>query len=308
MEKAAKKGKSRLSLIQRRKVQGSVFLLPVLIGLAVVFLPAMFLSLRLSFSNMSIKVGGYELSFVGLEHYKDAFFVNDTFRKVLLDSVLQLWVQVLIVIIFSLFMAVILNQKFHGRGLARAILFLPVILATGLVTKVDSMATAAGMGGVVIDNLDTGALGGFDFVQLEQVLYDINFMPGLVDVVVTAVNSLYNVVLNSGVQILVFLAGLQSISPSLYEAGKVDGITAWQSFWKITIPMISPLILVNVIYSVIASFTDTSNGVISFIQGYMKQINQYPFASALSWIYFLVMIVAIVVIMLVSRKLVYYNN
>lgn len=291
----------------RRRLAGVVFTLPSILGLALVFIPAMCLSFRLSVSHIRfLGSAGYELPFCGAEHYAYAFTVDPQFRRVLLRSLGNLWLQVLIISIFSLFMAVLINQKFRGRTVARAILFLPVILATGLISRVDAVDTMSSVMGV--GSMDTGALGGFDFMQLEDVLRGMDFMPQMVDVLISAVNGLYDVVLNSGVQILIFLAGLQSISPSLYEAGYVDGITAWQAFWKITLPLISPLLLVNVVYAVIASFTDPKNEVMEFIQKQMSQVTQYSYSAALSWIYFGVVFLTVLLVMGLSRRLVFYQN
>ncbi len=303
---SVKRKKKAAGFISRRNRLGMIFTLPAILGLILVFIPAMVLSFRLSISNIKFLGNGYELPFAGIEHYHYALFVDPQFRRVLLDSLSKLWVQVLIISIFSLFMAVVINQKFRGRTVARAILFMPVILATGLINKVDAVDTLASSVG--ISSLDTGALNGFDFIQLEEVLQSIDFMPQLVNIVIAAVNGLYDVVLNSGVQILIFLAGLQSISPSLYEAGYVDGITPWQAFWKITLPLISPLMLVNVVYAVIASFIDSKNQVMQFIQNLMGTGSQYSYSSALSWIYFTIVFLAVAMIMLLSKKLVFYQN
>ena len=244
MEKVKRSSKHSNLLASRQKKFGIMFTFPVIIGLIFVFIPEMVMSFRFSINDIKLNgTSGYTLIPVHFKYYYDAFFVNSNFRRVLLSTITVLWVQALIIIIFSLFISVILNQKFRGRTLARAILFLPVILATGLISKVDSMDLLVnGMAGLK-NTVDTGSLNGFNFIQLEQILKGINFMPQLVNTIITAVNGLYDIVLNSGVQILIFLAGLQSIPASLYEAAYVDGITSWQSFWKITIPMISPLIL-----------------------------------------------------------------
>lgn len=304
--------KRRLSLHQKRKLQGSLFLLPVVLGLALVFLPAIVLSIRMSLSDLKIMPGGYELTFNNLSNYRRTLFEDPYFITLLVNSFTQydaVWIHVLVIIVFSLFMATVLNQKFKGRVVARVILFLPVILCTGLVNRVDAISAAQlGGGATIVTGVDLGTIGGFDFMQLEDLLREVGLMTGLVDLLIGLVNSLYTIVISSGVQILVFLAGLQSISPSLYEAGQVDGITAWQAFWKITIPMISPLILVNIIYSIINYLTDVNNPVMTYIERQMQNISAYPLGAAYSWIYFAIMGVLVALVMLVSRRLVFYNN
>ena len=301
----------RLSVRQKRKIQGTAFLAPVIIGLVFIFIPAMALSFRMSLSDIKLLGGkGYELVSNHLYNYQFALTKDPQYTTMLANTVFRydaVWVQVLANIVLSLFLAVILNQNFKGRTAARVILFLPVVLYTGLVNNIDAVV-AQGYAVAAIGPLDVGTVSGFDFMKLQDMLNSIEFMSGMVDTLIGLVNSLYKIVISSGVQILVFLAGLQSISPSLYEAGKVDGITAWQSFWKITIPMISPLILVNVVYSIIAYLTDEGNPGMRYIGNIMSNVKTFPLSSAYSWIYFALIGLFVAAVMLVSRKLVFYNS
>ena len=116
---------------------------------------------------------------------------------------------------------------------------------------------------------------------------------GLVKYVTEAINNIYDIVNRAGVQMLIFLAGLQSISPAIYESCKIDGATAWETFWKITFPMISPMILVNGVYTVIDSFTTDSNAVMKYIANKYSEADGNVISSAMAWIYFLVVMLII---------------
>ena len=132
----------------------------------------------------------------------------------------------------------------------------------------------------------------------------------LVNYVVDVVNNIFNIVNRSGVQMLIFLAGLQSISPAIYESCTMDGATGWETFWKITFPMISPMILVNTIYTVIDSFTSKSNEVMTYInriyQGTTKDAR--VLSSAMSWVYFLVVLLLIAAVTGIISMFVFYQR
>ena len=109
---------------------------------------------------------------------------------------------------------------------------------------------------------------------------------GVFDVIFTMIDSIYDIVMASGIQIIVFLSGLQAISPSLYEAADVEGCSGWESFWKITFPMVSPLLLVNCIYTIIDFFMKNDNKVMELIYQVTYQDMKFGVSSAMSWIYF----------------------
>ena len=300
-----------MSLNKKLHILGYVFVLPSILGMAVVFIPSMIMSFRFSINDIRFSAqAGYEYVPVQLSYYIDAFMVHPTFRRLLLSSISSLWVQVLIISIFSLFMSVVLNQKFKGRGFARAVLFLPVIMATGVINKVDASTELlrSWYGFTLPETAKIGTLDTFQFWRIEEILNSINFFPQMTGIILNAIYGLYEIILNSGVQILIFLAGLQTISPSIYEAARVDGITGWQAFWKITVPMISPLIIVNVIYTVIWSLSNDNSGILYLISSYINSGSQYSFASAMAWVYFVITLALIGFAVLISKKFVFYYN
>ena len=130
----------------------------------------------------------------------------------------------------------------------------------------------------------------------------------LVEYVTSAINNIYSIVNRSGVQMLIFLAALQSISPAIYESCKIDGATAWETFWKITFPMISPMILVNAVYTIIDSFTTDSNQVMTYISGVYSRTGGMVLSSAMSWIYFLIVILIVAVIAGIFSAFVFYGR
>ncbi len=302
--------KRSASLEKTKARAGYVFVLPFILGIILIYLPILIDSIWFSFSDVKAVSGSTALELVprGFDHYKDAF-ANEQFTGALLEGIQQLIFEVPAIIIFSLFIAVVLNQKMLGRAVFRAIFFVPVIISTGImetINNADKMAAGAGSG---IDD-GSGSSGASDIISvLDMQMLFANMKVGaeLVTYVVSLVNNVYNIINFSGVQMLIFLAGLQSISPSIYEACRIDGATGWETFWKVTLPMISPIILVNAVYTIIDSFTRTSNPAMSFIddissKGYME------WATAMSWIYFIIVALILAVVGAIASSFVFYQR
>ena len=316
MKSVPKKNLSRpkASLNKRKARAGWLFVLPFVIGVLFLYLPIILDSMCYSFYEIKTVIGGgYELEFKGLEFYKEALFKNTTFPTTLVSGIKQLFLDTPMILIFSLFIAVILNQKMLGRAAFRAIFFIPVVLSTGLMESIN----AADIMQEQMGNAETGGIsdgtGGssasdiVSAVDITRLFEDLKIGSGLVDYVVSAVNNIYGIVNRSGVQMLIFLAGLQSISPAIYEASSIEGATAWETFWKITFPMMGPMILVNAVYTIIDSFTTQSNVVMSFIQGIYNS-NQNELATAMSWIYFAIIMAIIGLFVLIARSFVFYQK
>lgn len=289
---------------------GLLFVLPFLIGFFFVFLPLIVESLRYSFSDMQVTTEGYVLSLTsdhGFGNYIKALAIDPDFNLQLLTNLGQMIVQIPLVLIFSFFAANLLNQKFHGRTVARSILFLPVIISSGVIVALESSD-------LLVNTLNTTTeLGGSElasFLNVSGFLLEYTSLPlTVIDMLSSAVNGLYDIVIVSGVQILIFLAGLQSISPSLYEASGMEGATQWESFWKITFPMISPLILVNSVYTVIDLFTNEKNEMMAEIKRTIFTEVNYGYGSAMAWIYFIcIAVILIIVGGLISRHVFYYDE
>ena len=217
----------------------------------------------------------------------------------------------LIVLLFSFFIANILNQKFIGRSMARMIFFLPVILSTGIVTVAETGNIAMSIYSSSSNNVSAvaGAFGSgglSSFFDLESLISAIQISPQLTDTILYAVENTYKIVNSSGVQILIFLSALQSINPSVFEAAKVEGATKWEEFWKITFPLLTPMILVNTVFTVVDSFTNPEYKVLEYIQQQAFESNKMGYASALSWVYFLIVLVVLGIVWKLIARRVHY--
>lgn len=302
-------GKRRLTLRGKEAVAGYLFAIPFLVGFFGLFLPMIIKSIQFSFSNMSVEQNGYVLTKAannGLEHYIRALTIDPKFNLQLLGAVKDMAVNVPLIIIFSFFAANLLNQKFRGRGIARSIFFFPVILTSGIVLGIEAsdllQSTLGPEGMLSADDANTV------FNVAGFLLNYTNLPSGIVMYLSQAVLGIYDIVIASGVQILIFLAGLQGISPSLYEASNMEGATAWENFWKITFPMISPLILVNAVYTIIDSFTSANNELMEAIKNTIFSDVKYGYGSAMAWIYFAIIAVVICVVGGIIGKRVFYMD
>lgn len=273
-----------LSLSTRKGLVGWFYVLPFLIGFAVIYLPAILQSAAYSFNEVVLTVDGLETTPIGWANYYDALFVDTDYRVILLNALKGIFLDSLIILLFSFFIATVLNQKFIGRTFARTVFFLPVILATGLISKVENNDLLMNLYGTNTGaEMVTGLSGGPSFLSIESLLGGLD--PDLVNIVTTAVEDISQIVNDSGVQILIFLAGLQAISPSVFEAAKVEGATKWEEFWKITFPMMGPMILVNAVYTIIDTFMRPSYGVLDHIQSLFDSL-RFGEAAARSWMFF----------------------
>ncbi len=312
-KKAAPKKRKIASLDKRKARVGWIFVLPFLIGFVCVYLPIIWDSIWLSFNKIQIITGGgYELEFVGIENYQYALFSDPAFVETLISGIGQLIFDIPAIILFSLFMAILLNQKMVGRAAFRAIFFLPVVLATGIMETIEG---ANILGSYMEDSsgIDDGsgksaATEIISAMDIEQLFANMKVGQELVEYVVNIINNIYSIVNRSGVQMLIFLSGLQSISPAIYEACKIDGATGWETFWKVTFPMISPMILVNAIYTIIDSFTTESNTVMAYISSVYQQAGGDVISSAMSWMYFLIVILIIAAVAGIMSFYVFYQR
>jgi len=311
---APKKRRSSASLDRRKARAGWLFVLPFVIGFIIIYLPIVFDSIKYSFNKINIlQGGGYSLTFVGWENYQEALFVDPTYVQTLVSGVKQLIFDIPAIVIFSLFMAVLLNQKMFGRAAFRAIFFVPVILSTGLVAAIDKGNTLLDYMSDTSSTIETGTTN--DAVTEIVSLADIGWIfqsmkvgTELVEYVTQMINNIYNIINRSGVQMLIFLAGLQSISPAIYESCSIDGASAWETFWKITFPMISPFILVNAIYTVIDSFTMSTNEVMTYISDVYNQAGGNVVSSAMSWVYFVFVMLIIALVAGILSAYIFYQK
>ena len=308
-----RKKRRKIASLDRRKARaGWFFVLPFIIGFVLVYMPMVWQSIQISFSKIVIggASGTYDMVWVGFKNYSDAIQVDPQFTQVLLTGLTSLLIDIPAILIFSLFMAIMLNTKMVGRAVFRSIFFIPVVLSTGIMESIAAMD-------VLTDYMESGE--GIDdgsgqsqdaLVSADDLaLLFANMKVGteLVEVVTKMVNNIFDIVNRSGVQMLIFLAALQSISPAIYESCKIDGATSWETFWKITLPMISPMILVNGIYTIIDSFTTESNPVMVYVQKAYTESSQ-EISTAMAWIYFSIVGLAVALIAAIMSGFVFYQR
>ena len=300
----------KASLDAKKARAGYLFVLPFILGVVLIYLPILIDSICFSFNEIGTEIvdgiAQIKLTFVGFDYYLKAF-ETEAFTVILLSSIQQLIFEVPAIIVFSLFIAVVLNQKMLGRAAFRAIFFVPVIIATGIMESINAADIMQGSAGSGIDT-GSGSSGGMEIISMldVQALFKSMKIGGeLVEYVVQLVNNVYSIINYSGVQMLIFLAGLQSISPSIYEACRIDGATGWETFWKVTFPMISPMILVNAVYTIIDSFTRSTNPMITFLKAFTGANSQ---KVAMYWIYFVIVMLIIGVFALIASSFVFYQR
>lgn len=311
-----KKEKKSSSLESQKTKMGWLFVSPFLVGFVLLYLPMIADSIGYSFSELnSVVGGGFERVFVGFENYSYALFKDTQYLGLLGSSVTTLLFNVPAIVIFSLFMAILLNQKMRGRAIFRAIFFIPVIVSTGIIEFIDTGNQAYMENLQAMSSGDSGVGGSNNAGDQIITMMDVNALFGnmaigtdFISRVLSLVNNVYGIINKSGVQMLIFLSGLQSISPAIYESCYIDGASSWETFWKITFPMISPMILVNAVYTVIDSFTSQSNQLMQYISSVYNTSGGRVRATAMSWMYFLVVIVILVIVAAIIRAYVFYQR
>lgn len=237
-------------------------------------------------------------------NYKKAFTENPDYPQNLVTSLTETAYTVPLVLVFSLFVALLLNDKFKGRTLARAIFFLPVLIATGPVLQVingDMLAQGVG------DASQFSALFKADFVEdFLQFMGLSNISQQLADTVSEITGTILNLIWDSGIQILIFISALQQIPVSAKEAASMEGATGWEFFWKITFPTISPMIFANLIYTVIDAFVKSDNPVMQQVMSYARAW-EYGFSAAMAWAYFAIVAAILGIISAVVSRFIFYQ-
>ena len=299
--------KKKVGLMGRRAVYGYLFILPFILGFVFVMIKPLWQSLHMAMSEVVISNQGFQLNWNNFENFKKALLVDAEFNRMLVEAIGQMILRSLATIVFSFFVALLLNQKFKGRTLARSIFFLAVILSSGVLVGLESSNSLMAQLKDMIE--ESGNANSITDV-LEQILVsDASGVNGISSMafksVFEIIDSIYDVAMASGIQIIIFLSGLQNISPSMYEAAQMEGCTAWESLWKITVPMVSPLMLVCWIYTIVDFFMKSDNQIMDKINTQMTEMLNYGFSSAMAWIYFIVCMALIGLSSLLISKVVY---
>ncbi|MCR5540917.1 MAG: sugar ABC transporter permease [Ruminococcus sp.] len=294
-----------LSYEKRKGLYGYGFIGLWALGTIYFFIAPLIMSLIYSFNETSVEVGGMKMKWIGMKNYVNAFRKDQDYTLALVDMLKNTALRTPLIIIFSIFIALVLNQKFKGRTFARAVFFLPVIIATGPVMD------------IINGNMSTGGYSGgseqfstmFEANLVDQLLNFLgiyNISDKLSNIINSLTTDIFNLVWNSGIQILLILAALQGISPASKEAAQMEGATSWEFFWKITLPTISPMILASVVYTVVDSFVDPGNKVMTIVLN--KSTNwQHGYSAAMAWAYFAIIGVCLGIIVAILNKVIYYE-
>jgi len=301
------KRRSKYEGLQKRKaIAGYLFILPFIIGFLAFMVKPFFQSLYMSFCDVQVGPGGFTNVYWGLKNFIEAFTVDLTFTRLLTEEFSRMAINVPAIIVFSFFAALLLNQEFKGRAFVRGVFFLPVILSSGVILGVEYDNP------IMAQMRDVIEMEGATGVSITDTIKNLLSISGvgnsLFSKVFQIIDGIYDVVLASGIQIIIFLSGLQTISKSMYEAASIEGCTSWESLWKITFPMISPLLLVNLVYTIVDFCMRTDNQVIKKIQDIMLAKLSYGPASAMAWIYFGIVMVIIGLTSFILSKVVYYYD
>lgn len=271
--------------IERLKVRyGRMFVLPWTIGLLLFFLVPLFTSIAYAFCNVSLADDNM-LSFVGFEHFRYLIKSDPNFLDNIGEAVTSFIYSLPIIVALSMIFAIILNQKFRGRIFARAVFFLPVIIATGVVMKF-----------VTGEALDSGAalstsLGGtesYSGIRFDELLMNLGLPQSLTELLADYIARMFNLIWSCGIQILLFVAGLQSIPEQLYEVSKIEGATSWEEFWLVTFPMLGNVTFLVLIYTIVDLFTAFDNPIMEQAYNLINQNSSYDVSAAVLWGYFVV--------------------
>lgn len=265
---------------------GFMFIFLWMVGYAIFTLYPVFYSLYLSLFKVVLDGADINLTFVGIDNFKAAFLQDPYFVEIILEYVLEMILNVPVVIVFALVIAMLINQDVKGKGAWRTVFFLPVIISTGPV-----IAELMDQGATTLPSIRS-----YNFIRL--------ILNNVGDFISSPIQSLFDTILLvlwfAGIQILILLAGLQKIDRSIYEASMIDGASPWESFWKITLPSIMPLITVSIVYTVVSMSVFSLNEVIIYVRNVMlgestlgTLTTGYGYSAALAWIYFIVMTILI---------------
>lgn len=271
-----------------------------IIGFAVFTLYPMIESIIYVFSEIDIATN--TKTFVGMANLDEVFNGDPYFVRKITESVGDLIYQIPMILIYSTFFGLVLNQKFFGRTIVRVIMFFPVIVASGLVMNILNGDYTAQQ---LLSGDKSSALFNADVIR--TFLLKMNLGSELVDMLSGWASNIFQLSWKSGIQTILVLAALQGISTSVYEAAKIEGATGWEIFWKISLPMISPILLINVVYTVVDSFTDLSSPVMDYIIDQQNQL-RLELASTMAWIYSLIVFVIVGVVFLIVGRMVVYSN
>jgi len=286
--------------IERLKVRyGRMFVLPWTIGLLLFFLVPLFSSIAYAFCNVSL-VNDKMLTFAGLEHFKYLLNEDPNFMNNIKDAVASFTYSLPIIVALSLIFAIILNQKFKGRIFARAVFFLPVIIATGVVMQ---FVTGAALEEGAALSTSMGETESYSGIRFDELLVNLGLPQSITELLSDYIARVFNLVWSCGIQILLFVAGLQSIPEQLYEVSKIEGATTWEEFWFVTFPMLGNVTFLVLVYTIVDLFTAFDNPIMKQAYDLITVNSIYDRSAAVLWAYFVVVGVVGALILLAYNRI-----
>lgn len=289
---------------KKKQLYGFMFVLPWIFGFVLFFGGPLLTSFLYAFQNLELTPGGLKGTYIGWDNFEYAIFKDPEFIRKAADSFINMFYGVPLILVYSLFVSVLLKNEFRGRGFMRAVSFLPVIIASGVLMQI-----------LKEDVFSQGMRGGVESVYLfggggiNGVLQELGFGPRWIDVINNVIARIFDLTWRSGVQVLLFLAGLHAIPSYLYEASAIEGARKWEQFWKITLPMLTPMMLLNIVYTIIDTFTDYGNGVILMIYNTAFSQVRFGYSSALAWLYCLAIALFLgLTYMFLKKRIVYLQD
>jgi ABC-type sugar transport system permease subunit len=295
----------RIGLEKRKAISGYLFITPWFLGFLAFLVYPLIKSLYMSFRTMK-SVSGMEMDYIGWANYSRALLEDINFIPLFYKAIQDAFVEIPLILVFSFFIATLLNHQIAGRMFFRGAFFLPVVMGSGFVMEqllgqgVGALQTLAQDPSVVNAGVTNG-------LQIPDIIG--RYLPqDVFNTLSDILGKLTIIFWKTGIQILLFLAGLQGVSESLYESAKIDGATPWEMFWKITFPLLTPVLLLNSIFTLVDSFTEIRNQVMLYIKQVAFTNIEMGYASALGWIYFLFIFILIVLIFILTRKKVVYTG
>ena len=295
------KNKKKRTLLTSTDKTGLLFVLPFIIGFIWLFFKPLLESLNYTFNRVTVGSDGLVLDPIGFENWKYMATTDAAFLKKLVSMSSEMLIQILVIMFISIFLAVLLTDKFHGRLLFRTCLFLPMIFGAAPVLK--AFATLGGSSemsqGTNAFVTMSGEMSGF----INEIISSFGILTPIIEKFTGYAGTLFNLLWSTALQIIIFIIGLQAIPPHLYEVAKMEGATKWETFWKITFPLLTPSMLLCLIYSIVDYFNKSTNPIVVMIEENMS--SRLDYACTQSWAY-AVMIFAIVLIVnaILSRKVI----
>ncbi len=277
------KKKKYRSIEQLKSRYGLMFVSPWIIGFIIFFAYPVIQSIWFSFSKVTLSIDGIQSRFVGIQNYRYLLVEHPEYPTWLTSSFTTILYSLPIILLVSLVLALLLNQKFRGRIFFRALYFVPVIIASGVVIELMFSTTSDDLVSAGVNSSLTGSM-----FSIQDVTGWLNMPDSIANYVKIIINNIFDLLWSCGIQTVLFIAGLQSIPTTLYEASKVEGATKWEEFWFITFPMLGSVLLLVGVYTMVDLFTATRNNQLIEKAYAMMSTGIYDETSAMLWIYFVV--------------------